>query len=296
VRGRAPGRSRTWVPRRKLQPPLAQGRVDCWRRSQRIGVAKALSSGRDYKLTQAADAPWKGTRLQAYLLGEVPFERALEWQRRLGGEVAAGGAPAVLLCEHARLITVGRHGSRGHIFMEEDEIAARGWDLCWVGRGGGAWLHSPGQLVVDLLVPLEPTRPALGLVLELVREVLLATAEHLGIRCERDRPGFDVWAGNRPLACVGLGVRNWVTCHGAILNINPDLFMYRKVRCGANCPTMTSLERQRHGPVRPSQARQVFLEHLVRMFGFADMAVYSDHPIFTRKASSYAETTAHPRV
>src|SRR5467141_1087224 len=82
--------------------------------------------------------------LEAYLLGSVRFESALAFQRRLLYQVA--GEPdhgALLLCEHAPLITVGRQGSATHILYEPDELRARRWQVRWVNRGGGCVLHLP---------------------------------------------------------------------------------------------------------------------------------------------------------
>src|SRR5688572_3217932 len=84
--------------------------------------------------------------LQAYLLGSVDFETALRLQRRLHYEVSGDREQACLiLCEHPPIITVGRQGSRAHIFCEPEELRARQWRVRWVNRGGGTWLHLGGQ-------------------------------------------------------------------------------------------------------------------------------------------------------
>jgi lipoate-protein ligase B len=51
--------------------------------------------------------------LQVYLLGQVGFEDALNFQRRLAFQVAGDRSQAgLLICEHPPLITIGREGSR----------------------------------------------------------------------------------------------------------------------------------------------------------------------------------------
>src|SRR5688572_13627508 len=96
------------------------------------------------------------TALQAYLLGLVEFEAALRLQRRLHYQVTGDRSSACLvLCEHAPLITVGRHGSRAHILYEPAELQTRRWPIRWVNRGGGCWLHLPGQFNLYAVLPLD---------------------------------------------------------------------------------------------------------------------------------------------
>jgi hypothetical protein len=41
---------------------------------------------------------------------------------------------------------------------------------------------------------------------------------------------------------------------------------------------MTSLARERRGPLRPALARERLVEHFARVFGFADPDVFFSHP------------------
>src|ERR1700687_3840854 len=94
--------------------------------------------------------------LQAYLLGSVGFESAHAFQRRLLYQVAGDrDHGAILLCEHAPLITVGRHGSSAHTLYEPGELRARRWHVRWVNRGGGCVLHLPGQLAIYPILALD---------------------------------------------------------------------------------------------------------------------------------------------
>src|SRR5947209_15502199 len=88
--------------------------------------------------------------LEVYLLGLVDYEDALRLQRRLVYEVggANGDLAALVLCEHPPTISVGRRGSRAHIECDDEELASRNIRVRWVNRGGGCYLHVPGQLVV----------------------------------------------------------------------------------------------------------------------------------------------------
>jgi lipoyl(octanoyl) transferase len=221
-----------------------------------------------------------GPVLQAYLLGTVEFEAALALQKFLVYQtVAARDTATLLLCEHPPLITVGRLGSRAHILCEPEELVARRWQVRWVNRGGGCVLHTPGQHAVYAVLALD--RFGLGVqgYLDRVHQVLIDVLDDFSVRGQMrpGRPG--VWAQGRLVAEVGVAVRDWVAYFGAYFNINPDLELMRRVRAGgADEPPMTSLERERRGPLRPSLVRERLLEHFATRFGFPRTALFSDHP------------------
>src|SRR5205823_4202911 len=88
-----------------------------------------------------------------------------------------------------------------------------------------------------------------------------------------------VWVGNRLLAVFGVTIRDWVSGFGAYLNIQPVLGAYRSVQTlPGRRNAMTSLECERRGPVRTSMVRQRLVEHFQARFGFADVALFTDHP------------------
>jgi lipoyl(octanoyl) transferase len=230
------------------------------------------------------------TALQAYLLGPVEFEAALTLQRYLVYQVAGDRDSAALLCcEHAPLITVGRQGSRAHILCEPEELRARRWQVRWVNRGGGCLLHLPGQLAVYPILPLDRLGLGIQAYLDRLQGVLNALLDDFNISAgtRPGRPGL--WVGGRPIAAVGLAVRQWVTYYGAVLNVNPDLEPFRRVRCvGGGEEPMTSLERERRGPLRPALVRERFLEHFAARFGFDRTSLFFDHPALPRRAPSDA--------
>jgi lipoate-protein ligase B len=74
-----------------------------------------------------------------------------------------------------------------------------------------------------------------------------------------------------------------------VLNVNPDLELFRRVRCGvpADGP-MTSIERERRGPLRAALVRERFLEHFAEHFQFDRTSLFFHHPSLPRKAPSNA--------
>jgi lipoyl(octanoyl) transferase len=236
-----------------------------------------------------AGRPGAATCLRVYLLGLTDFEAALTLQHALADQVAGDRrAAALVLCEHPPLITVGRHGSPGHIHLGPEELRARRWRVRWVNRGGGCLLHLPGQLAVYPVLPLDRLGLGLEAYLARLQRALVAVLDDFGV-CAEGKPGRPgAWVGNRPIAAVGVAVRDWVCYHGAALNVAPDLTPFRLVRTGAGDEPMTSLARERRGPVRPALVRQRLVEHFRAAFGFEQTDLFFGHPLLARPARADA--------
>ncbi|MCI0640407.1 MAG: hypothetical protein L0Y72_19785 [Gemmataceae bacterium] len=233
------------------------------------------------------------TALRAYLLGTVDFEATLQLQRRLHYEISGDRSQAaLLLCEHPPLISVGRTGSRGQIFWEPDELKQLGWRIRWVNRGGGCWLHLPGQLAVYCIFPVAPVSPRpigqegrgrppgnepLPSFLQQLSEAMRRTLADFRIT-SAIRPG-GLWVGERLIAGLGVAMRDWVSYYGMCLNVHPDLAPYGNIRCAPRCNgPMTSLARERRGLVRPAHVRELLVENLQNVFGFSRVSLFTDHP------------------
>src|SRR5262245_24583558 len=120
--------------------------------------------------------------LRVYLLGSLEFDSALQLQRSLAYQLSEQRQGAdLILCEHPPLITVGRQGSPGHIQLTLDELAARQWSVRWVHRGGGTFLHLPGQLAVYPLLPLDHCGLSVRDYIDRLQRVLVAVLDDFGV-------------------------------------------------------------------------------------------------------------------
>jgi lipoyl(octanoyl) transferase len=222
-----------------------------------------------------------GPALRAYLLGQVDFETALALQRTLVFQTSGErDTRTLVLCEHAPLITVGRHGSPGHIRFDAEELRSRRWRVRWVNRGGGCLLHLPGQLAVYPILALDRHGLGLAAYLERLQRVLVAVLDDFSVRAgtRTGQPG--VWVGSRLVAGVGVAVRDWVAYFGAFLNIDPDLAPFRLIRSGGpDDGPMTSLVCERRGPLRPALVRERLLEHFAAAFGCTRTSLFFGHPL-----------------
>ncbi len=230
--------------------------------------------------TPSPDVPSHPQAVQAYLLGMLDLDTAQALQHRLAYEVAGDPAcAAVILCEHPPAITVGREGSRAH-------VRASRWPVRWVARGGGVVLHAPGQVACYPILPLDRMRltPAeyvagLGSV---VRDLLAG----FGVKAEAD--SATVRVNGRRIAHFGVAVRNWVTSYGFVLNVAPDLELFRDIDCDGDPVPVTSLQRECPTRVRVPAVRQRLLDLLARRFDFGRVSVFHHHPTFLPRTPLYA--------
>lgn len=219
--------------------------------------------------------------LSIYLLGTVDFATQQALQRKLVEQTREDrNSAALLLCEHPSLITVGRHGHPGQIHFDPRELEARRWPVRWVNRGGGCWLHLPGQLSISSILALDRFDLGLEAYRERLQQVLIDLLDDFGVPGRMRFGQSGVWVGPRPMACVGLAVRDWVVYYGGVFNLNPDLSLFRKVVCGSTGDEpMTSLVRERRGPVRPGLVRERLLEHFQKAFPFDRVSLFFSHPL-----------------
>lgn len=248
-----------------------------------------MKSGMHAKL----DAHSTDSRLQVYLLGSVGFDAALTLQRLLAYQVAGDRSQAALvLCEHPPLVSVGRQGSRSHILYEPEELKVRGWPVRWVNRGGGTLLHVPGQLAIYPIVPLERWGRDVPAYLDFLHATIDLLLQTFSVRAEPRGGRAGVWVHGRPIGAIGVAVRHWVAYYGAYLNVSADLALLRGVRFGGlSAEPMTSLERERHGPLRPTLVREWLVDRFTQELGFSEAALFFQHPILRRESTSIALPT-----
>jgi lipoyl(octanoyl) transferase len=220
-----------------------------------------------------------GSPLSAYLLGGLGFDALLALQRRLVYDIAGDrDRAALVLCDHPTGITIGREGSAAHVRPNPDELAARGWPVAWVARGGGVMLHVPGQVACYPILPLDALNLSPGRYVAELQAVAVDLCRAFGVEAtpDPDRPGAR--ANGRRIAHVGVAVRNWVSSFGLIVNAAPDLAAFRAVRCDGDPLPMTSLARESDHRVRVTTVRQRLVELIAARFKFDRVSVFHNHP------------------
>jgi len=181
--------------------------------------------------------------LEAFLLGQVDFDRALALQQRLVEQSRDrdDGQITLLLCEHPTLITVGRGGSPADVAMQNNLVRSGQVEVRWVNRGGGCLMHCPGQLAIYPIVPLRWHGLSVGEFLRRFQAGIIETLDDLNVPARPQRESVPsnnahplqwaggVWGRTGQLAALGVAVRHWITYYGAYLNVCPPMGLFRLV-------------------------------------------------------------------
>ncbi|HKI58354.1 MAG TPA: lipoyl(octanoyl) transferase LipB [Trueperaceae bacterium] len=173
-------------------------------------------------------------------LGLMAYEGAWAEQHRLHALVAEGRQPPTLVfVEHPRVITFGKKGGREHLRVPEEELAARGFDLFDIERGGDVTYHGPGQLVG---YPIFPVGRRVQEYLRKLEAVMVRVLGEYGIEAVGS-PGYaGVWVGDAKVVAIGVAIKRDVSFHGFAMNVTTDLRDFDTiVPCGLEDKSVASL-------------------------------------------------------
>ena len=176
-------------------------------------------------------------------LGLIPYGDAWALQKRLAESRRAGLiGDTLLLLEHPHTYTIGRSGTRDHVYLTEAELTRRGITCLEVDRGGDVTYHGPGQLVGYPIFDLGP-QPDVGLYLRNLEGCLIDVLADFGIAAERLEGYTGVWLdGERKIAAIGVKVSQGVTTHGFALNVTTNLELFSHILpCGIRDKGVTSM-------------------------------------------------------
>jgi lipoyl(octanoyl) transferase len=224
--------------------------------------------------------------MAVYFLGRIPFATCLELQRCLAAESARqeDGQIKVLLSEHPPVITIGRGGSPGNVRSNTRVVRSRQIEVLYVNRGGGCFVHCPGQLAVSAIVPLDWHGFTVGDYLDRLQVGIRETLEDLRVPT-RLLPGrYGLWGRTGQLAFLGVAVRGGVTYYGAYLNVAPSMGLFRLIEPDdPEAPPPSCLSAERRGAVRMPALRAALVPQLARAFGCDRYHLHTGHPWLRRK-------------
>ncbi len=183
--------------------------------------------------------------------GLVDYTTAYQRQKRMVEAVISGECGRLIFCEHLPVLTLGRLFKESSLLYSKEEIEQKGVDLQTVDRGGDVTLHSPGQLVVYVVLDLNLFDRNLKIYLEKLEQVAIDLLREFGILAvsiagkrgvfvHKFQSGFAVGSEEKIIS-IGIGVRKWVTYHGLGINVNTDLPLFSLIKpCGLDVQ-MTSM-------------------------------------------------------
>jgi lipoyl(octanoyl) transferase len=170
--------------------------------------------------------------MTTHWLGTVAYRDALAEQLATRERVWAGGAGAILLCEHPAVITLGRSANPANVLDAGDVPVER------IERGGDVTYHGPGQLMVYPVVRLR--RGVIDFLERIARALADACAAFgaPGAAFRRDPAGL--WLDGKKLAACGIHVSRGVSVHGFALDVATPADAWRRIRpCGLDVPQIS---------------------------------------------------------
>jgi lipoyl(octanoyl) transferase len=175
-------------------------------------------------------------------LGLVPYEQAWAVQKQLAEARRGGFVPdTLILLEHPHVYTIGRSGTRDHVYLTDSELIERGITCLAVDRGGDVTYHGPGQLVGYPIFDLGPT-PDVGRYLRNLEGCLIDVLADFGVVAGRLEGYTGVWIGDKKIAAIGVKVSQGITTHGFALNVATDLSLFDHIlACGIPDKGVTSM-------------------------------------------------------
>lgn len=193
--------------------------------------------------------------------GPIPYREAWERQRERVRLRAAGDVPdALILLEHAPVVSYGKAADPKYRLLSESEYAARGIELVASDRGGDATYHGPGQLVGYPIVHLGEGNRDVHKYVRSLEELVIRTAADFGVESGRVGWHAGVWTPDGGyLAAIGVKISRWVTHHGFALNVDPRVYFGFEtiIACGQENREVTTLVDQAERPIDLEEVARV---------------------------------------
>ncbi len=208
---------------------------------------------------------------QAFRLGEISYNDALQLQNNLAQAWGTGGInDTLLLLEHPPVITIGRSGKVQNILVPEDALRGRNIQVAYTDRGGDVTYHGPGQLVVYPILDLKLHGLSVPGYVWNLEEVVIRVLAHYGITAERVEKLRGVWTPQGKIAALGVHLSRWISRHGLALNVNTDLDAFRLINpCGITDRPVTSMARVLGRPVSMEEVQEYTLKAFTEVFHYA---------------------------
>lgn len=201
-------------------------------------------------------------------LGFADYKEVWDLQKKTHMEKQNGRVDDVLYTvEHIHVYTLGKTGSRDHILLTEEEMAAKGISYYEIDRGGDITYHGPGQLVVYPIIDLNNYYKDTHRYLRDLEEVVIRTLAELGITGTRDEEFTGVWVGEEKICAIGIKVSRWITMHGIALNVNTELEYFDKIiPCGIFHKGVTSIKKELNREADMTEVKKLILKNFDAVF------------------------------
>jgi lipoyl(octanoyl) transferase len=213
-------------------------------------------------------------------LGRVRYRDALELQRSLAMDVAAGTRPdTVLFLEHPPVITLGRRAEESELHVPPGAVV----EICETDRGGKSTYHAPGQLVCYPILDLARHGQDVKKYCRDLEDALVRTLAAFGLAGTTIEGLTGVWLERPPrkIASIGVHISKWITTHGYALNVDLDVAPFTQwiTACGLDDAMFTTIARELARPVGVDDVHPAAAQAFADVFGLELEAVPEFEPL-----------------
>lgn len=201
-------------------------------------------------------------------IGLVDYDKAYAIQKELVARRKVGEIEdSIILAEHKPVFTVGRTGNRDNLLVDEIYLKKLGAHVVDADRGGDITFHGPGQLVAYPIIDLKARGRDLHRYLRDLEEVCICFLKDYAVKGERLEGKTGVWVEGRKIVSIGIAASDWVTYHGAAINIDPDLNFFSMIHpCGMRGIEVTSLKKLLNRDIIMADAKARFISRFDQIF------------------------------
>ncbi len=199
-------------------------------------------------------------------IGVVRYAEALSLQLELLKMRADKKIPdTLLITEHEPVVTFGRGGGKESV-TSEAFFRERNIPFVPSGRGGGVTYHGPGQLLLYPIIDLSEKKKNIALYMDILERTLIDGLNDLGVPARKIQGKRGAWVEDKKIAFLGVAVKNWVTYHGASININNDTSAFLRMDpCGEAGMAVTSAKEWLGEELDMGSAKKVFSRHFAEV-------------------------------
>ncbi|OGI23083.1 MAG: lipoyl(octanoyl) transferase [Candidatus Melainabacteria bacterium RIFOXYA12_FULL_32_12] len=194
-------------------------------------------------------------------LGKIEYLKALEYQNHLVKLKKDGLEDNfLLLLEHYPVFTMGKGADRNNILDKNIPIII-------INRGGDLTYHGPDQLIGYIIMDLKSQNLDVHQYLRKIEDLIIEVLKEIDIQAYKVEKLTGVWANNKKLASIGIGVKKGITMHGFALNVNPDLSNFSKINpCGLNSNLISSIKELKKSSISLVNIENLVIEKFLDIF------------------------------
>jgi len=193
----------------------------------------------------------------------VNYKKALIFLEKRVSEVKKGGRELVWFLEHPTTYTAG-------IRYNKEEVLDKSINIIKTNRGGKITLHNPGQKIVYFVLDLNKRKKNIRNLVRQIESVIINFLKIYRTKAYADRKNIGIWVNSKKIAAIGIRVSRWVAYHGFSININNNLYDYKKIMpCGLDNKKVTSLKKERKKLFKINKnLKHILFKHIPKIWNF----------------------------